>query len=162
MNPVPADPCRLKLHALTAAELMAPNPISIRHDASIYDAVVLMTDRRINAAPVINDAGRPVGVISVSDILIHDREFADSCADRAQRTAGVGGGVALERPVTDATTVSDIMTPAIITVDLATPAALVVDKMLGMKLHHLFVADGMGTVAGVISALDVLRRLHGE
>src|SRR5829696_4562543 len=50
---------RLNLGAVTAAELMAPNPISIRHDAPIYDAVVLMTERRVNAAPVINDAGRP-------------------------------------------------------------------------------------------------------
>jgi len=158
MTPTTPDACRQKLKALTAADLMEPNPISIRHDAPVYDAVVLLTERRINAAPVINDAGRPVGVLSVSDILIHDREFADYCADRVGRQQAVAAGP----PVADATTVSDIMTPAVITVYPGTPAPEVVDKMLARKLHHRFVADPTGTLAGVISALDVLRRLHGE
>ncbi len=40
------------------------------------EAVLLLTDRGFSAAPVIDDAGRPVGVVSRTDLLVHDREQA--------------------------------------------------------------------------------------
>jgi CBS-domain-containing membrane protein len=147
------DVYRLQFQALTAADLMSSNPISVRHDATVYDAVLFISERRINAAPVINDAGRAIGVVSMSDILIHDREFAQLCRtwDRGQGTSG--------NP-SDATTVSDVMTPTVIMVDLDTPAPKVVERMLAMKIHQLFVCDAAGILAGVITPLDVLRKLH--
>jgi CBS-domain-containing membrane protein len=147
------DVHRLQCQALTAEDLMSPDPISIRHDASVCDALVLMNDRRIHAAPVINDAGRAVGVVSVTDLLIHEREFLEFCRG-AGRWQGASG-----KP-SDATTVSDMMTPSVIMVDLDTPAPKVVERMLKMKIHQLFVCDAAGTLAGVITPLDVLRKLH--
>jgi CBS domain-containing protein len=145
-----------KLETLSAGDLMSPNPISVRYDAPVYDAVVLMTERRINAAPVINDAGHPVGVVSMSDLLVHDRELADFRRARERRSAVIGSR---EPDVRDASSVSDLMTPTVITVGLETPASTVVEKMIAMKVHQLFVADPMGTLAGVITPLDVLRKL---
>ena len=65
---------RMVLTARTAAELMKANPVSIRADASVREALEVLTDRGFGAAPVIDEAGRPVGVLSRSDILVHDRE----------------------------------------------------------------------------------------
>jgi CBS-domain-containing membrane protein len=148
---------RIKLEALTAADLMSSDPISVRHDAAIYDALVLMTERRINAAPVINEAGRPVGVLSMSDVLIHERELADVRRARERHSAAVGSR---QPDVRDGSSVGDLMTPTVITVGLDTPVPVVVDKMIAMKVHQLFVSDPMGTLAGVITPLDVLRKLH--
>src|ERR1700751_2869599 len=67
----------LKLEAQTAAELMHPNPISVRDNASIQEVIALLSDKNISAAPVINEAGHPVGVLSRSDILVHDREKSE-------------------------------------------------------------------------------------
>ena len=63
----------LILDAATAQELMTPNPVALRADASIRDAVALLTDKGVSAAPVIDVAGRPVGVLSDSDIVVHER-----------------------------------------------------------------------------------------
>src|SRR5262249_38997375 len=65
---------RLVLSAETAADLMTPNPVSLRAYATLKEAIVLLTDKGFSAAPVIDEAGRPVGVLSRSDILVHDRE----------------------------------------------------------------------------------------
>src|SRR5258708_6792863 len=65
---------RLSLSQATAEELMSPNPVSLYQGASIQEAIVLLTDRGFGAAPVIDDAGRPVGVLSRGDILVHERE----------------------------------------------------------------------------------------
>ena len=62
--------------AATAAELMTPNPVSLRAQATVLEARELFIARAIAAAPVIDAAGRPVGVLSQSDILVHQ---AGSC-----------------------------------------------------------------------------------
>jgi len=65
---------RLTLMAETAADLMSANPVSVRADVTIAEAAALLTERGFGAAPVIDEAGRPVGVISRTDILLHDRQ----------------------------------------------------------------------------------------
>src|SRR5206468_12659328 len=67
---------QLCLYGETAADLMVPNPVSLREDATVHEAVALLTDKGFSGAPVIDEAGRPVGVVSRSDILVHDRETA--------------------------------------------------------------------------------------
>src|SRR5436305_15239213 len=65
------------LKPVKAAELMTVNPVSIREDATLREATALLIDKGFSAAPVIDEAGRPVGVLSRSDLLIHDRESAE-------------------------------------------------------------------------------------
>lgn len=155
---------------LRAKDLMKTNPVSIRRDAGIREALELLTDRGFGAAPVIDEAGRPVGVVSRTDILIHERECVhharvpDSAGSRRDCSEwdlfpepGWSDEFSIE--VTDRTTVGEIMTPAIFTVALDTPAREVVRRMLEMKVHHLFVSDGEMALVGVISPLDVMRCL---
>jgi CBS-domain-containing membrane protein len=142
-NPVAPQ---ITLDAVTAADLMTGNPVSLQATASVPEATALLTDRGISAAPVIDDTGRPVGVVSKADILIHDRELY-----RASRSA---------EP--DTTRVEDIMTPAVFSVTADTPAIKAIKEMVRLNVHQLFVVDEHGTLVGSISALDVLRHLHEE
>ena len=66
----------LTLNAETAADLMTPNPLSIRQNATVKEAAAFLTDRGISAAPVIDNAGRAVGVLSRADIVVHHRQEA--------------------------------------------------------------------------------------
>lgn len=156
---------RLVLEADSAGELMSPNPISLRKDASVHEAIGLLTDRNIDAVSVIDEGGRPVGVLTVTDILVHDREYAryvktgDATALSDLEIHGDSLPEDFGIEIVDRTAVEEIMTPAIFTVDADTPAANVVRKMLDLKVHHLFVADSDGILVGVISTCDILRRL---
>src|SRR6516225_6499680 len=120
---IPAPPV-LTLDAHTAEELMSANPVSLRADASVPEAVALMTDRGFSAAPVIDEAGHPIGVLSRTDILVHDREqvrhaqLADEGQEPSRRRSR-HEGFSIE--IADSTRVRDIMTPAIFTVSVATP-----------------------------------------
>ena len=64
----------LTLAAATAEDLMCPNPVSLPQDASVAEAIALLADRGLSAAPVIDEAGHPRGVLSRDDIFIHERE----------------------------------------------------------------------------------------
>jgi CBS domain-containing protein len=155
---------RLTLDAATAADMMTPNPISIHENASIQEAIALLTDKGIGAAPVIDDAGRPTGVVSRSDVLIHDRErlgaadFYDDEDLAAARAVGLESGFKAVRG--DPTRVRDIMTPAVFSVTPQTPAGKVVEQIVGLKVHRLFVVDQDGALIGVISASDILKHLR--
>ena len=163
MNHTTPTAKRLSLNQATAEDLMTSNPVSLYQGASIQEAIALLTDRGFGAAPVIDDAGRPVGVLSRSDILIHEREQVrhatlttdEDWEEKPRRNCHEGFSV----EVVDPTKVRDIMTPVVFTVGLNTPATKVVEQMLTLKVHHLFVVDEDLALVGVISSLDVLRHL---
>ena len=80
----PQKPC-LTLTTATAADLMSPNPVSLRADATVREAIALFVERGFGAAPVIDHAGRPVGVVSRTDVLLHEREQVRHAWRRTRR-----------------------------------------------------------------------------
>lgn len=157
--------------SLRAKDLMSFNPVSIRRDATIREAMELLTDHGFGAAPVIDEAGRPVGVVSRTDILIHGRGSVRHTLPPDDVTSpydwtdwdefpekSLPKGLSIE--VTDPMTVAEIMTPAVFTVPLEAPAREVVKRMRELKVHHLFVVDSDLALVGVISPLDVMRYLE--
>lgn len=146
----------LFLAADTAADLMTPNLVSIRADATVQEVVTLFTEKGISATPVIDEAGRPVGVVSRTDIVIHDREKVEYLVPVAPEDARANSRSGYQIVNVDQTRVREIMTPVVLSVKPETPAARVVEEMLAMKVHRLFVVAG----SGVISAMDVLRHLR--
>ncbi len=156
----------LKAHA--AADLMTPSPVSLHYKATVAEATALLTDRGFGAAPVIDEAGRAVGVISRTDLLVHDRERMthprtipereDPQSREAQWQHPLPEGFSVEE--VDPTLVCDIMTPVVFSVLPETSVEQVIEDMLGLRIHQLFVVDRDQVLVGVISALDVLRHLR--
>jgi CBS-domain-containing membrane protein len=146
MSSTPTVPrvSRLILDALRAAEVMTPNPMSLRDEATVPEAIAWLTEKGFSAAPVIDLSGRAIGVVSRADILVHERERLRS----------------LSAFDDDPTTVADIMTPAVFSVTPQMPVELVVEQLLTLNVHQLYVVDEHQALIGVISAHDVLRQLH--
>ncbi len=161
---------RLVLPAKTAKELMTVNPVSIPAESSIKEAAALLTDRGFGAVPAIDVAGRPGGVISRTDIVRHEREREDhlrragATAGRADRTDAEGEllPAAFQVADVDRTTVRDVMTPMVFTVKPETPAPMVALEMVARNVHRLFVTDNDGTLVGVVTTTDIVRKLTFE
>jgi CBS-domain-containing membrane protein len=130
----------LTLRAATAAEIMTPGPVSLHLTATVDEATTFLTEKAFGAAVVIDEAGHPIGVVTKTDVLVHAR----------QRRPGL-------EP--DDTPVTEFMTPAVFSVRPDTPARSVVEQLLALNVHHLFVSDAAGVIVGVISPVDVLRKL---
>jgi CBS domain-containing protein len=158
----------LILHASIAADVMTANPLSIREEASVREAITFLTDRRISAAPVINEAGRPVGVISEADILRYEREHVEHLHPvpdyylRSELTLPSGERLPdeFEVEVGDDSAVSDFMNPVIYSVTPETSVEDVVHQLVTRRIHRLFVVDDDGSLIGVVTTLDLLRRIH--
>jgi len=162
MSVAPRADALLTLQARTAEDLMVPNPISLRAEAAVTEAMMLFTEKAITAAPVIDEAGRPIGVISRSDLLIHQCEHQKhregvpdffSAPRFGSQQSAYGGAVG------PCPTVADLMTPAVFAVSPETPVHRVISDMVGLHVHRLFVVDEDGALVGVISTMDVLKHM---
>ena len=159
-------PAVLALRAETAADLMTATVLTIRHDAKICDAAAFMVSHEISAAPVVDDTGRAVGVISHTDVVRHNSEASlkdphDAEYYRAfDRRCPPALREAIYGKKAETVRARDVMTPVVVQVSTQDAAVSVVAKLLALKIHRLFVVDQSGALVGVISTLDVLRSLQ--
>lgn len=136
---------RLVLRAQVARDVMSSNPVSLEANARLPDALSLFVDRGFGAAPVIDAAGRAIGVLAKIDILNY------------QNSPLVQSGTLPE--MLDRPRVSDLMSPVVYKVLPETPIWEVLEQIRSLKVHHLFVQDRHGVLLGVISTLDILERI---
>jgi CBS-domain-containing membrane protein len=142
---------------LTAADVMKSNPKSIGHRATARNTAKFFCANALDTAPVIDDAGRPIGVVSRTDLLEYwgcrrDQLWTLVNGESAcnSTNAGIYHGVA--EP-----TVLQIMTPVVFCVPVDTPIRKVVQKILALEVRYLFVKDEHGVLVGAISVFDLLR-----
>ncbi len=53
----------------TVADVMTPEPITVKKTTSLQDAIKLMAQNRISGLPVVNDQDHLIGVISETDLM---------------------------------------------------------------------------------------------
>jgi CBS domain-containing protein len=125
----------VNLQVNSARELMTAKPVTISEHAAIIDAASLLANRDFRTLAVVNDTGRPVGVVSRTEIVRREAKTSSTTA------------------------VGEIMTATMVSVRAEAPASEVVAKMAAFRVHPLFVVDRTGVLIGVISAIDVVRKL---
>ena len=137
MQPTPRAPNvrRSRLEDLRVCDLMAPNPVSLRHGLTVREAATFLAERGIGAAPVVNDAGRAVGVLSRTDVLL-----------------AVNAGL-------DGAPIREVMSPGVIAVQPNADALQVSEIMTRCMVRRVFVVDDDGVPVGVVSATDLFRGL---
>jgi CBS domain-containing protein len=144
---------------LTVGAAMSTELIALTPETSLTSAARLLVTCRISGAPVIDAAGRPVGVISLTDLADPDRPRSDGegvCA-YYRYDHGVlhleGDGV-----VTRDGVVADVMTRHVLAVAPTTKLIEAIRYMSQLAVHRLLVADGEKLV-GIITSMDVLRAI---
>ncbi|MGP3947329.1 CBS domain-containing protein [Streptomyces sp. 7N604] len=65
------------LHRRTVGDVMTEEVLTLRPDTPFQEAAALLDANDIAAAPVVDDDGAPVGVVSASDVLRHETGMPD-------------------------------------------------------------------------------------
>ncbi len=145
---------KLVLKAKVALDVMSSELVSLEADATLNEAIELFVDRGIRAAPVIDEAGRAIGVLARVDILAYERAIRARLDEPGMAESFLGG--------LDRVQVADLMSPVVYTVQPNTPMEEVLNEMRQLKVHHLFVQDSQGVVLGAVSALDIIDQIQSE
>jgi CBS domain-containing protein len=147
--------------AYVASDIMSKDVICVLKDADLRDLGKLFLAKGITGAPVIDRNGDLCGVISQTDLLYYQLTRDDELVMPSDfyQTARVDGrplarGFQIEDVNTG--TVEEVMTPVVHAVTASTPLIAVARLMTRRHIHRVIVRQGK-KVAGIISALDVLR-----
>jgi CBS domain-containing protein len=141
--------------------------LSLDADTVLSDAAAWMSDNQISGAPILDHSQRPVGVVSLFDIVTYlsgmevpgGGFYRFSYPDFAEGGDGwEKGWEEVEPDMLKDTPVSEIMTPEILTVGVQTPLPQVARLMKRKHVHRLFV-ERDGNLVGVISTMDLLGAL---
>lgn len=127
------------IQSLTARDCMSSSLVLLRPESSILEAAKLLVDSRISGAPVVDQIGNLVGIISERDCLAVVLQ-----AGYHQDTGGKVG---------------DFMSPNVQTVELETPVIEIAERFINEHVRRFPVLNS-GRVVGVVSRRDVIRMLE--
>jgi CBS domain-containing protein len=138
---------------------MTPNPKSIDQGVTVRETAEVLQKHGIHVAPVIDAAGRPIGVVSRTDLLDYWRRRRDRLAAMALGELEVASPQAKAGSPGDELTVRDIMTPVVFGARTSDSITSAIEKMLALEVRSVFVTDDDGVLVGTISVFDVLRHV---
>ncbi len=149
---------------LTAKDIMTREVITISPDTEIAQAAKLLLTNRINGVPVVNDAGKLLGILCQSDLIIQQKNIPlPSLFTLLDGFIPLTSSKKLDREVERiaATKAADAMTVNPVTVDPDTGIEKLAALMVEKNYHTLPVVDA-GKLVGIVGKEDVLRTLISE
>lgn len=147
----------------TVADVMSRDPIVVRPETPIQDAIKIVAERRISGLPVVSAEGELVGIISETDLM-----WRETGVREPAYITILDSIIYLENPARYdrelhkalGATVAEVMTqPPIVTTTPETPLHEAARLLHEKKLHRLPVLDAAGQVIGILTRGDIVREL---
>jgi membrane protein len=122
----------------TAADVMSPGPRTCSAFSSATEAAILLRDEGCGALPVVDDRGRPEGILTDRDIALALGAHPDLAS----------------RPV------AQIMSRAVVTAAPEDPIDRLPAKLIEAPSHRILVVNPDGSLRGIVSWSDLLPHLN--
>ena len=137
----------------TVKDVMTTQVISVTKDASFRTMAAAMREHRVSAFPVVDEAGKVIGVVSEADMLA--KQALDS---EPQGMPGMIAGLLRRREHQKArgTTAGDLMTSPAVTVTPDDTIERAARLMYTRKVKRLPVVDANGHLVGIIGRADLV------
>lgn len=151
---------------MNVGEIMHKGVMTVKAATPLQEVTAFFLEHGITGAPVVDEHGKPVGCISMSDLTAHAAGL-----DKPKE-----GGYLRELWHDDShhqlndlvfdhqICAGDVMTEFLIRVDVKTPVRELLELMKTARLHRVFVTD-QDVLVGIVTTLDlvnVLDRLLAE
>jgi CBS domain-containing protein len=146
--------------AMQVKDVMTSPVISVEPDASIWQAVRIMLQRRISGLPVIDNQGRLVGMVTEGDCLRRAETGTQRRRPNWLEFLMGPGRLADEYTRSRGRKIQDIMTPDPVTVTEETSLDGVVRTMEKRRIKRLPVVRG-NEVVGIVSRANLIHALAG-
>lgn len=144
------------LLALTASDLMTQTLVMVPREMSLPMAARLLSRADVSGAPVIDGAGRCVGVLSATD-FIHWAESAERTRPVLhRRQEACEAWQILDADELPEEAVGRFMTADPVTVSPTAGIGKLAHMMLDAHIHRVIVVDADHRPIGIVSATDIL------
>jgi CBS domain-containing protein len=148
--------------AKTVADVMSRDPITVKPQTPIKEAIKILAEQRISGLPVVDDAGKLVGVISQTDLL-----WQETGVEPPLYITFLDSVIYLENPARHeqelhkalGQTVGEVMSSDPITVTPDQPLRKAAKLMQEKSIRRLGVTDDEGKVVGILTPGDIVRAM---
>lgn len=141
---------------MQAADIMTRNVITVAPDDSVRDAALMMLKNRISAVPVLDNQGRPVGVVSEGDLLRRAEIGTDERRPWWRELFAGNERLARDYIRAHGRKVSDIMTATVISAGPETELTEIASLMERNSIKRVPIVKD-GRLVGLVSRADLLR-----
>jgi len=137
----------------TVKDVMTTRVVWVKQDAPFKQLAVAVREHRVSAFPVLDEAGKVIGVVSEADLLTKE-----ALAGGYDGMPGMITGLLRHKEQDKArgTIAGDLMTAPAVTVGVEDTVQDAARIMYRRKVKRLPVVDAQGHLAGIISRADVL------
>ncbi|HUB42553.1 MAG TPA: CBS domain-containing protein [Streptosporangiaceae bacterium] len=134
----------------TVGDVMTTRVIAVTRDADFKQIASVLRQYRVSACPVIDDAGRVVGVVSEADLL-----YKAADCELPAGLIRLRWKLGEESKIT-AVTARELMTSPAVTVQADAPVQVAARVMRDRRLKRLPVVGAGGKLLGIVTRTDVL------
>ena len=149
-------------NAFSLRDVMKTDVYSVSEHTSVLAALRMFLDKGISGAPVVNDAGTPVGIITDGDIMRHlSQQHTDF---KSAYSFIVEMQTSNSRQLMDTLvnkSVVEIASPSVISVDANAGLGEICDIMASHHFNKIPVVEG-NKMVGIVNRTDVTRYIVGE
>jgi len=142
------------LSAMTARELMSHEVIAVPQHMSLQGAARLLAESQISGAPVIDEEGRCVGVLSSNDFLRWARGNHHAEKVQCESVTVCSDWQMLDVESLPEDEVRTYMTPDPVTVGPETSVLDLARMMLDAHIHRVIVVDKERRPIGIVASTD--------
>ncbi|HEX9735292.1 MAG TPA: CBS domain-containing protein [Thermoanaerobaculia bacterium] len=148
----------------TVKDVMNADVLSVPEGMTVEDLAAFFEDNEVSGAPVVDDGGRLVGVVSLKNLVHSLAGSRNAAPDRSDPSYFVREWedhfnpeeLQRLRVVDTEVTVGDFMSRQIHTVTEDTGVRSCARKMLELGVHRLLVTDG-DQLRGIVTSFDLLQ-----
>ncbi|MBW4568853.1 MAG: CBS domain-containing protein [Tolypothrix carrinoi HA7290-LM1] len=146
----------------TVADVMSRDPIVVRSETSLNEAIQILAERRISGLPVVDDTGKLVGIISETDLM-----WQETGVTPPAYIMFLDSVIYLQNPATYerdlhkalGQTVGEVMSKDPITTSPEKTLTEAARVMHDKNVHRLPVLDESGQVIGILTRGDIVRAM---
>lgn len=148
----------------TVQDVMNPDVLSVQEGMTVEDLAAFFEENEVSGAPVVDDSGRLVGVVSLRNLVRSLAGSRNAAPDRSDPGYFVREWEEHFNPedlkhlrvVATEVTVGDLMSREIVTVTKETDVRSCARQMLERRVHRLLVTEG-GELRGIVTSFDLLQ-----
>jgi CBS-domain-containing membrane protein len=145
---------------LKVKDIMHTGVTSVREDMNLVEAAQFLLHHSISGATVVSADNKPVGVVSMSDLVAHAAGLDQADGDPSPADFWNHGKI---RPLNDLQLqadhlVRDVMTTFVVRVDEESPLTDLIDLVCETHLHRVLVTRGE-EMTGIVTTIDLVRAL---
>jgi len=144
------------LTELTAADVMTRDVIALPKHLSLRAAARLLAKTHISGAPVVDQTGCCVGVLSTTDFVEWAGSEEGSHAEHNDPSPSVCEWEIITAKVPPEDEVHDWMTRDVVTAPPTASVSELARSMIDAHVHRVIVAEGDGRPIGIVSTTDIL------